>query len=112
MSGGEHLVLSTHGTPVSAEDTEAGRGRSCLHRQTGPSLVTVVLLPESRDGEISPGAPVPLATGARGAAGGDLGLPLLHHPTVPVGEGRNEPFHSAADRQLCVTGNDARAKSY
>lgn len=71
------------------------------------------LLPESRDGDISPGAPGALAMGARGgAAGSDLRLPLLHHPTAPVGEGRNVPFRSAAVRQLCVTGDDARAKSY
>lgn len=53
----------------------------------------------------------PLQWEPGGAAGSDLRLPLLHHPTAPVGEGRNVPFRSAAVRQLCVTGDDARAKS-
>lgn len=79
MSGGDHLILSVRETPVSTKDTETGRGGSCLHRQKGTSLVTVALLPESRDRKISPGAPVPLATGAWGVAGGDLRLLLLLH---------------------------------
>lgn len=49
--------MSSHGVPVGAKAREAGRGRSCLKRETGPSLA---LLPESRDGQMSPGAPEPL----------------------------------------------------
>lgn len=69
MSGGEQLIFSTRETPVSTKATEAGRGRSCLHRQTGTSLVMAALLLESRDGDISPGAPGALAMGARGGRG-------------------------------------------
>lgn len=106
VSGGEHLILSARETPVGPKDTEAGRGRSCPRRETGTLLATVALLPASNDGEMSPGAPEPPATGAWQGHG--LRLLLLHRPTAPTGEGRNALFCSAAVRRSQVMMQEPR----
>lgn len=45
---------------------QAGAGVAFAGQTTGMLLAKGTLLPESSDGEMSPGVPVPLATGARG----------------------------------------------
>lgn len=103
---GGHLTLSTHGTPVGTRAGRQGRqvGAAFTRVTMGASLLMFVSLPGSSDREISPRAPVLLATGAWGVM--DLRLLLLHHPTVPLVR------EECAVRQLSVTGGEARAKSY